>query len=112
MSELSNKQCEPCRIDSPQVTEEQARKLLAEIHNWEFIKLDGMNRLRKTYTFQNFVEAVSFTNKVAEISEEEGHHPAILTEWGKVTVEWWTHKIKGVHANDFVMAAKTDKLIE
>ncbi|HVR28570.1 MAG TPA: 4a-hydroxytetrahydrobiopterin dehydratase, partial [Thermoanaerobaculia bacterium] len=52
---------------------------------------------------------LDFTNKVGEIAEEEGHHPALLTEWGKVTVGWWTHKIKGLHRNDFIMAAKTDE---
>ncbi len=60
--------------------------------------------------FRNFVEAVAFTNQVAEIAKAEGHHPVILTEWGKVTVTWWTHKIRGLHRNDFIMAAKTDRL--
>jgi 4a-hydroxytetrahydrobiopterin dehydratase len=111
MNELSNKECEACRIDSPQVTEEESQKLILEIPKWEVIKLDGINCLRRTYEFTNFIEAIAFTNKVGEISEEEGHHPAILTEWGKVTVTWWTHKIKGLHNNDFIMAAKTDQLI-
>lgn len=112
MSKLSNQQCEPCRIGTPAVTEDQIQKFMPKIRNWDLIKLDGINRLRRTYEFHNFVEAISFTNKVGEIAEKEGHHPAILTEWGKVTVSWWTHKIKGLHANDFIMAAKTDKLIE
>ncbi len=111
MNKLSNQQCEPCRIGAPQVTAEEIQKLLPKIPDWELIKLDGIKRLRRTYDFRDFVEAIAFTNKVGEIAEEEGHHPALLTEWGKVTVSWWTHKIKGVHANDFIMAAKTDKLI-
>jgi 4a-hydroxytetrahydrobiopterin dehydratase len=53
---------------------------------------------------------MDFTNQVAQVSNEEDHHPAILTEWGKVTVTWWTHKIKGLHRNDFIMAAKTSKI--
>lgn len=111
MSELSTKKCEACRIGAPQVTEEETQKLMLEIPNWEVIKIDGINRLRRTFEFPNFIEAIAYTNKVGEISEEEGHHPAILTEWGKVTVTWWTHKIKGLHNNDFIMAAKTDQLL-
>jgi 4a-hydroxytetrahydrobiopterin dehydratase len=60
--------------------------------------------------YKNFVEALHFTNKVGELAETEGHHPSLLTEWGKVTVTWWTHKINGLHRNDFIMAAKTDEL--
>ncbi len=111
MSELSMKECEICRFGAPQVTEEESQKLMLEIPDWEVIKLDGINRLRRTFEFPNFIEAIAYTNKVGEISEKEGHHPAILTEWGKVTVTWWTHKIKGLHNNDFIMAAKTDQLI-
>ena len=111
MSELSTKKCEACRIGAPQVTEEEIQMLMLQIPNWEVIKLDGINRLRRTFEFPNFIEAIAYTNKVGKISEEEGHHPAILTEWGKVTVTWWTHKIKGLHNNDFIMAAKTDQLL-
>jgi 4a-hydroxytetrahydrobiopterin dehydratase len=71
---------------------------------------DGIPRLERQYRFRSFVDALAFTNRVGEIAEAEGHHPAILTEWGRVTVSWWTHKIRGLHRNDFVMAAKTDRL--
>jgi len=59
---------------------------------------------------KEFCAALDFTNTVGGLAEEEGHHPAILTEYGKVTVVWWTHKIKGLHRNDFIMAAKTDQI--
>ena len=62
------------------------------------------------FRFSNFAEALTFTDKVGELAETEGHHPAILTEWGRVTVTWWTHKIRGLHRNDFIMAAKTDQI--
>ena len=62
--------------------------------------------------FGNFVDALAFTNRVGQIAEEEDHHPALLTEWGKVTVSWWTHKIRGLHRNDLIMGAKTDELYE
>ena len=62
------------------------------------------------YPFPDFAQALAFTQKVGELAEEERHHPALLTEWGRVTVAWWTHKIRGLHRNDFIMAAKTDRL--
>ncbi len=63
-----------------------------------------------SFKFKNFVQSLEFTNQVGALAEAEGHHPALLTEWGRVTVTWWTHKIKGLHRNDFIMAAKTDQL--
>ena len=62
------------------------------------------------FTFGSFAEALAFTDAVGALAEAEGHHPAILTEWGRVTVTWWTHAIKGLHRNDFIMAARTDEL--
>ncbi|NQV31076.1 MAG: 4a-hydroxytetrahydrobiopterin dehydratase, partial [Phycisphaeraceae bacterium] len=75
-------------------------------------QLHQIDRLERTYYFENFKEAMVFTQLVGDLAEQENHHPAILTEWGRVTVTWWTHKIKGLHINDFVMATQTDKLIQ
>jgi len=91
---------------------EEARQLLAEIPHWEIIVEENVPRLRRTFKFKNFVEALNFTNKVGEIAETEGHHPMLITEWGRVTVVWWTHAIRGLHKNDFIMAAKTNDLYE
>jgi len=74
------------------------------------VEKDGIKRLERVFRFEDFAEAMAFTEKVAGIAESEGHHPALLTEWGRVTVTWWTHKIRGLHKNDFIMAAKTDML--
>jgi 4a-hydroxytetrahydrobiopterin dehydratase len=74
------------------------------------LERQGIKRLERTFRFDNFAQALAFTDRVGEQAEEEGHHPALLTEWGKVTVTWWTHKIKGLHQNDFIMAARTDGL--
>jgi 4a-hydroxytetrahydrobiopterin dehydratase len=73
------------------------------------VERDGVKRLERVFKFRNFVEALGFTNKVGELAEAENHHPALLTEWGRVTVTWWTHAVKGLHRNDFIMAAKTDQ---
>lgn len=110
MSELTEEKCEACRPDAPQVSLEEIAELSPQIPDWEIIEVDSIKRLKRQFKFRNFREAIAFTNKVGEIAEDAGHHPAILTEWGKVTVTWWTHKIKGLHKNDFIMAARTDAL--
>jgi 4a-hydroxytetrahydrobiopterin dehydratase len=110
MKTLSAERCVACRRDSPRVTEAEIAEFRREIPNWELLERDGIARLQRQFPFPNFAEALAFTNRVGALSEEEGHHPALLTEWGRVTVTWWTHKIRGLHRNDFVMAAKTDAL--
>ncbi len=81
-----------------------------QVAQWQIVEHEGVKRLERSFKFKNFAEALAFTNQVGELAEAEEHHPAILTEWGRVRVTWWTHKIHGLHRNDFVMAAKTDKL--
>ena len=110
MSQLSEQQCEACRADAPKVTEQQAQELRQQIPDWEQIEEEGVLQLRRAFTFPDFAAALAFTNQVGQLAEEQGHHPAILLEYGKVTVRWWTHKIKGLHRNDFIMAARTDQL--
>ncbi len=109
---LEQMKCEVCRVGAPQVTDEEATEYIQQIPEWSILQNDGIKRLERLFTFKNFVDALAFTNKVGQIAEEEGHHPAILTEWGKVVVAWWTHKIGGLHRNDFIMAAKTDQLYD
>jgi len=110
MATLVNEKCVACRRDAPRVPEEEVPALRQEIPDWELIEQDGIPRLRRVFRFDDFAGALAFTNRVGELAESEGHHPAILTEWGRVTVSWWTHKIRGLHRNDFIMAAKTDRL--
>ena len=110
MTELTQMKCVACRSDSPKVTEEEISEFKPEIPDWNLLEVEGIKRLENKYRFDNFEQALAFTNSVGNIAEEEGHHPAILTEWGSVKVSWWTHKIKGLHNNDFIMAAKTDRL--
>ncbi len=110
MEDLVQMKCVACRSDAPTVTSEEILEFQPQVPQWEIMEKDGIKRLERAYKFKNFAQALSFTNKVGELAEEEGHHPALLTEWGRVAVEWWTHKIKGLHRNDFIMAAKTDQL--
>jgi 4a-hydroxytetrahydrobiopterin dehydratase len=101
--------CEPCRKGAPPVTDEEMAQLRPQVPEWNVREVDGVPRLERVFEFPDFARALAFTNRVGAIAEEQGHHPALLTEWGRVTVGWWTHKIGGLHRNDFVMAARTDE---
>ena len=110
MPDLLEMKCIPCRGDEPQATEEEIAQYLSQIPKWEIIELDEIKRLRRVFAFKNFADALSFTNQVGALAEEQDHHPALVTEWGKVTVTWWTHIIRGLHQNDFASAAKTEQI--
>jgi 4a-hydroxytetrahydrobiopterin dehydratase len=109
MNQLTQMKCIACRKGEPTVTDEEIAEFRPQVPDWDISEVDGVKRLEKVFKFDNFVQALAFTNKIGELAEEEGHHPALLTEWGRVTVSWWTHKIGGLHRNDFIMAAKTDR---
>jgi len=110
MSELSQQTCEACRADAPRISDADLKTLMPKIPDWGVVVVDEIMRLNREFSFKNFEQAMAFSNRVGDIAEAAGHHPAILTEWGKVTVTWWTHKIKGLHKNDLIMAARTDSL--
>ena len=111
MGILRNERCTACRQDSPRVTAEEIQELELQVPDWRLVERESIQRLERTFRFSNFAEALSFTNRVGTLAETEGHHPAILTEWGQATVTLWTHAIRGLHQNDFVMAAKIDSLV-
>src|SRR5262244_3534982 len=112
MGTLSAERCVACRRDSPRVTEAEIAELTREIPDWRRVERDGVARLERVFHFPSFADALAFTNRVGALAEVDGHHPALLTEWGQVTVTWWTHKIRALHRNDFIMAAKTDALLD
>ena len=112
MSLLKQEKCVACRRDSPPVTEQEVAELHPLLPQWELINDDGVSKLDKAFKFENFREAMNFTNEVGNLAEEEGHHPRLVTEWGRVRVTWWTHKIRNLHRNDFIMAAKSDQIFE
>ena len=112
MSSLSKENCEACKADAPRINDADLKVLMPKIPDWGVIVVDEVMRLTREYSFKNFEQAMAFSNRVGEIAESAGHHPAILTEWGKVTVTWWSHKIRGLHKNDLIMAARTDELLE
>jgi 4a-hydroxytetrahydrobiopterin dehydratase len=109
MSEaLLEKTCTPCRGGIPPLTREDAERLRTHAPEWQL--LDDAHRIERTFRFQNFGEALSFVRLVGELAEAERHHPDVSFGWGYATVSLRTKKIKGLHENDFIMAAKIDRL--
>lgn len=108
---LKIEQCEACQAGAPRVAEQESEELMQQLPQWRIRTESGVDKLQCVYEFADFAAALVFTNQVGELAEAYNHHPALLTEWGKVTVSWWTHKIGGLHRNDFRLAAKTDALL-
>jgi len=109
---LAAGKCVPCRGGEPALTAAEIADLQLHAPQWQLKEVDGIQRLERVFKFKNYAEAIVFTNKIAAIAEEEDHHPLMVVEWGRVTVQWWTHVVKGLHKNDFIMAAKTDEIFE
>ena len=105
---LAEKKCTPCRGGIPPLTHEEAERFQSQTANWEL--RDDARRIERTFRFRNFQEALSFVQSVGELAEAEGHHPDISFGWGYATVSLRTKKIKGLHENDFIMAAKIDRM--
>jgi 4a-hydroxytetrahydrobiopterin dehydratase len=106
---LSSERCAACQPGAPVVSEAEERAMMPQIPDWDIIEVNNVRRLRRTFRLNDWMSATGFAHIVAEAAEAEDHHPSILIEWGKVTVTWWTHAIRGLHRNDFIMAAKTDQ---
>ena len=109
---LIQEKCVACRADSPRVTDEEIIELSPIIPDWRIFEDHDIKKLERVFKVKDFVEALTLTNAVGDEAEVEGHHPMLTAEWGRVTVTWWTHKIKGLHRNDFIMAARTDRIYE
>jgi 4a-hydroxytetrahydrobiopterin dehydratase len=107
---LAEKTCTPCRGGIPPLPRDEAQRLQAQVPDWEL--KDDAHRIQRTFRFGNFREALGFVQGVGELAESEGHHPDISFGWGYVTVSLNTHKIKGLHVNDFIMAAKIDRIAD
>ena len=104
---LNSKKCTPCQGGIPPFNSKEIKRYLSKIKGWKSIK---NHDIEKEFTFKNFKEALSFTNKVGKLAEKEGHHPDIYLLWGKVKIITYTHKINGLHENDFILAAKIDRI--
>jgi len=107
---LVDVKCTPCQAGIPHISRDQAVQYLKEINEWKLV--ENATKLKKDFKFRDFLTALSFVNKISQLCEKEGHHPDIAFGWGYVHVFFYTHKIKGLHKNDFVMAAKVDRIIK
>ncbi len=110
MTKLAEMKCVACRGGEPTLTESQISQFMPQFPEWQVKEVNGEKRLERVFKFRNFAEALAFTDRVGAAAEADDHHPLLTTEWGRVTVNWWTHVIHGLHQNDFVMAARTDQL--
>ena len=106
--DLAAKTCVPCRGGVPPLTKDEAKRYQKQAPEWKL--LDDSKKIERQFKFGDFREALAFVNKVGEVAEREGHHPDINFGWGYATVSLFTHKIKGLHENDFIMASKIDRL--
>ena len=105
-------ECEACRPDAQKLTAEEIERYARELPQWRVETVDDIPQLHRTYQVGTFADALSLTNRVGELAESIGHHPALVTEWGRITVKWWSHKIRGLHELDFALAKRCDALIE
>lgn len=106
--DLTAKTCVPCRGGIPPLSRDEAGVYLGQVPAWTL--LEGHDRIERKFEFPDFTEAMAFAQKVGGLAEREGHHPDLALGWGYCTVSFFTHKIKGLHENDFIMAAKVDAL--
>jgi len=107
MSELSSKECVPCKGGVPPLKKDQIVPLLGQLKGWQVV---DEHHLTRTLTFPDFAQALAFVNRVGKLAEQQGHHPDIYLAWGKVRIDTWTHKIDGLTESDFILAAKIDEL--
>jgi len=109
---LSQGACVPCRGGVPTLAREEVAALRPQVSAWDVVEREGVPRLIREFRFKDFRDALDFAVLVGELAEREQHHPDLHLAWGKLVVETWTHKIKGLHQNDFILAAKIDRLFD
>jgi len=112
MENLTDLKCVPCRGGEPGLTPDEIAAYQPQVSDWQVVTRNDIPRLERVFKFKNFAQALAFTDQVGALAEEQDHHPSLLTEWGRTTVTWWTHAIKGLHRNDFIMAARCDRLYQ
>ncbi|MFA5494800.1 MAG: 4a-hydroxytetrahydrobiopterin dehydratase [Porticoccaceae bacterium] len=107
---LADTPCQPCRGDSPALTPDEIARHLRQLPRWTLIAENGVDQLERGFDFERYRDCLDFCQRLGEIAEQADHHPLMIIAWGKVTVRWWTHAIGGLHLNDVVMAARSDRL--
>lgn len=109
MKTIAQEQCVPCRGDAPHLTDAQIDELRLNTPMWEVVTIDSVNQLQRTFDFDSYPDGLAFAMRIGQLAQEQDHHPVIIIRFKTVTLEWYTHAIKGLHRNDFIMAAKSDE---
>ena len=112
MIDLHLQECNFAKSGLIKLTHKEAEKLSKQIPAWILLEEQSVMKLKRDYNFNDFVGALAFTNQLGKLAEDQNHHPQMLIEWGRVTLTWWSHNLKGLHRNDYIMAAKTDLLFQ
>ena len=105
---LINRKCSVCNINSMAIREDAIDDWMLELPDWQLTQSQSIQQIKRLYSFPNFKKALAFAHEIGKLAEEHDHHPAILIEWGKCQINWWTHMVNGLHENDFILAAKSD----
>lgn len=111
MTQLTKKKCVPCEGGMPAMSKEEYSPLLQQVKDWKLTTTDGSDAIEKRFVFKDFIHAMEFVNKAAKLAESEGHHPNFDIRWNKVTLMLWTHAAGGLSENDFILAAKIDRIL-
>ena len=109
---LADRDIVRCAKGTPPLSEAEYAPLLAQLPGWDIEEVDGIARLQRRYTFEEPSDAAAFGRFLSSIADEADHHPFLMTEGNSLTVMWWTHSIRGLHLNDFIMAARSDEAYE
>lgn len=109
---LSKETCEACRADAPLLSEAEVLELMPEVDGWAVINEESQQRLHRVFKFKNFEQALAAAQRVGEYADQVDHHPRLIIEWGSLAVTWWSHKIGGLHRNDFICAARSSELVK
>lgn len=112
MQDLSRERCVHPQRATPPLSRAEIDQWLPLVPGWDVIVVDDVPRLQKTFRFKNYLRLLEFAQQVGSSAEEQDHHPLMVIEWGKITLQWWTHAVNGLHRNDFIMAAVSDKLYQ
>ncbi|MFW2372182.1 MAG: 4a-hydroxytetrahydrobiopterin dehydratase [Gammaproteobacteria bacterium] len=112
MNPLADRKLETIPRQGYRLEQQELAQLLRQLDSWQIDRSTPEPQLVRSFKFKNFTEALGFCNRIGELAEQVDHHPSLLLEWGKVSVRWWTHTIGGLHINDFILAARTDRMFK
>ena len=108
MEKLAQEHCIACTGDVPKLSDDEIKDLHLNAPMWEVAEVNGVKQLQRTYELERYPDGLIFASRIGRLAQEQDHHPTIIVRYKKVTLEWFTHAIKGLHRNDFIMAAKSD----